>query len=43
LRRILNSGISLPIESRGIKLAETLLKYLFSHNTQIVRIINFNF
>nr|CAD2136334.1 unnamed protein product [Meloidogyne enterolobii] len=35
LRRILNSGISLPIESRGIKLAETLLKYLFSHNTQI--------
>uniref|UniRef100_A0A1I8BC53 Uncharacterized protein n=1 Tax=Meloidogyne hapla TaxID=6305 RepID=A0A1I8BC53_MELHA len=35
LRRILNSGISLPIESRGIRLAETLLNYLFSRKTQI--------
>ncbi|KAF7632409.1 hypothetical protein Mgra_00008189 [Meloidogyne graminicola] len=35
LRRIINCKVPLPIESRGIRLAETLLKYLFTHNNSV--------
>uniref|UniRef100_A0A1I8BIA5 Protein kinase domain-containing protein n=1 Tax=Meloidogyne hapla TaxID=6305 RepID=A0A1I8BIA5_MELHA len=34
LQRILNCGVSLPVESRGVRLAENLLKYFSNRNTQ---------